>query len=253
MSSSNIILIKRRLADSLLGVSGMALSAGEIAFNEVNNTLYFGHSQSGVMAIAGPGQFVDVTNIQSVSGNKTFAGQTVFTDTVTVNSSLDASSYIEANSFKIDGTTVIDSNRDAFFVDVSATGNVTIDGNLTVLGALSQIDTDVTSTSAFSITNSGTTIALQVTQTGSTDVAEFKDDANTALIIKNGGNVGINTASPGEKLTVSGNISASGSITGGAAVYTGLTVNGNETLTGYLSGSPGVSGLYGFFIDGGSF
>lgn len=253
MSSSNIILIKRRLADSLLGVTNMTLSAGEIGFNEVNNTLYFGHSLSGVLAIAGPGQFVDVTNIQSVSGNKTFAGQTVFTDTVTVNSSLDASSFVEAQSFKIDGTEVISSGRNAFFVDLSATGNVTVDGNLTVLGSTTTLNTDVQTTSAFTVTNTGTAIALQVTQTGSTDVAEFKDDANTALIIKNGGNVGINTASPGEKLTVSGNISASGSITGGTAVYTGLTVNGNETITGYLSGSPGVSGLYGFFIDGGSF
>ena len=253
MSTSNIILIKRRLADSLLGTSSMALSAGEIAFNEVNNTLYFGHSQSGLLAIAGPGQFVDVTNTQSVSGNKTFAGQTIFTDTVTVNSSLDASSFVEAQSFKIDGTEVISSGRNAFFAGVSATGDVTVDGNLTVLGSTTTLNTDVQTTSAFSVTNDGSTTALRVTQTGSTDVAEFKDDANTALIIKNGGNVGINTATPGEKLTVSGNISASGSITGGSAVYTGLTVNGNETITGYLSGSPGVSGLYGFFIDGGSF
>lgn len=253
MPTPNIILIKRRLAGSPLGTGSLSLSGGEIAFNEVNNTLYFGHSQDGVIPIAGPGMFVDRTSNQSISGNKTFEGQTVFNNTVTVNNSLDASSYIEANSFKIDGTEVISSGRNAFFVDLSATGNVTVDGNLTVLGSTTTLNTDVQTTSAFSVTNTGTSIALQVTQTGSTDVAEFKDDANTALIIKNGGNVGINTATPGEKLTVSGNISASGNMTGSLATYTGLTVDGNETITGYLSGSPGVSGLYGFFIDGGSF
>jgi hypothetical protein len=187
MSTPNIILIKRRLYDSPLGTGSLALSGGELAFNEVNNTLYFGHSLSGVMAIAGPGQFVDITTAQTISGNKTFSGQTVFNDTVTINSSLDASSYVEAQSFNIDGTEVIASNRNAFFVDLSATGNVTIDGNLTVLGAMTQVDTEVTVTSAFSITNSGTDIALQVTQTGAIDIAEFKDDANTALIIKDGG------------------------------------------------------------------
>ncbi len=141
---------------------------------------------------------------------------------------------------------------------LSVTGNTSVDnltvtGNLSVLGDITSFNTDVTTTSAFSITNHGTTTALTVTQVdGSNDVAEFKDGSETALIIKGDGNVGIGTATPNEKLTVSGNISASGTIygTGGMEIASGSglttlyvenglvginTENPNEALT--VSGS----------------
>lgn len=91
--------------------------------------------------------------------------------------------------------------------------DLTVIGNLNVLGTTTQLDTLVYATSALSVTNSGTGPAATITQTGLEDVAVFYDDADTALIIKDGGNVGINTDTPNEKLTVVGNISATGNIT----------------------------------------
>jgi len=55
------------------------------------------------------------------------------------------------------------------------------------------------------ITNNGTGgPALEVTQTGNVDIAHFWDDSTSAMVIKDGGNVGINTSNPDYKLEVDG-------------------------------------------------
>ena len=91
-------------------------------------------------------------------------------------------------------------------------GNLTVSGNLSSLGTTTQIDTLVFMTSAVSVTNVGSGPALTVRQTGAQDIATFFDDSNTAMIIKDGGNVGIGTSTPYAKLTVIGDISATGDI-----------------------------------------
>jgi hypothetical protein len=247
MSTINTLLIKRRLPTvGALAGKPAALSGGELAYNEVDNILYYGASgydalngyNDGVVpiGIAGTGLFVDRVTNQSISGEKTFWNTTRFNDQVYINANLDVRDTIEANEYTINGTTVIDSTSAAFFSNARLTGDLTVFGNLSVLGNQTQVDTLVTVTSSFEILNAGTSAALKVTQTGSTDIAEFYDDLNTALIIKDGGNVGINTNNPNEKLTVSGNISASGDIYGYNAYLSGaLTVDGATTLRSTLS------------------
>jgi hypothetical protein len=61
-----------------------------------------------------------------------------------------------------------------------------------------------------SITNAGTGPALVVTQTGPEPVASFYDDSNIALIIADGGMVGIGKSTPGYTLDVNGPINAFG-------------------------------------------
>jgi hypothetical protein len=110
--------------------------------------------------------------------------------------------------------------------NASVGGNLTVTGDLSVLGATTTLETTTTLTSAFAVTNAGSGPALVVTQTGSNDIATFYDDANTALIIKDGGLVGINKNNPTEALDVSGNIYATGS----ATFHTGLTVHNPTSL-----------------------
>ena len=74
---ANTIQLKRRVS----GVAGApaALKSGEIAHNEVDDTLYVGKGDDGagnatsVVPLAGKGSFVDLTAAQSIAGAKTFA------------------------------------------------------------------------------------------------------------------------------------------------------------------------------------
>ena len=73
---ANTIQLKRRVS----GVAGApaALKSGEIAHNEVDDTLYVGKGDDGagnatsVVPLAGKGSFVDLTAAQSIAGAKTF-------------------------------------------------------------------------------------------------------------------------------------------------------------------------------------
>lgn len=277
---SNIILIKRRVS----GIAGAPayLSGGELAFNEVDKTLYYGAdaANGGTIAIGGNGAFVDRTSSQTIDADKTFTTLTTLSSTTFSSSSLidaggnaitnvldpvnaqdvatrnyvdslgsSAGSQIAALSSHVDtyfvekiesdavvlngGLTVTNGlSSDTIYTSSNAQigGNLRVAGNLEVLGDTTIIETTTTTTSSFAITNYGTDTALQVTQVdGTNDVAVFNDSTSTALIIKGDGNVGIGTATPNEKLTVTGNISATGTIYANG----GMSVDGgglNTTL-----------------------
>lgn len=97
-------------------------------------------------------------------------------------------------------------------------GNAFIDGNLVLTGSASFHNTEYTTTSAISVTNSGTGPAIVVNQTGEEAVVAFYDDNNIAFYVdgKTGtaGYVGVGTSVPNQNLTVVGNISATGTIFG---------------------------------------
>ena len=85
---ANTIRIKRR-ATGAIGAP-TALANAELAFNEVDNTLYYGKGTGGaggtattVDAIGGSGAFVNLTGVQTISGIKTFSGDNIFTGTNT--------------------------------------------------------------------------------------------------------------------------------------------------------------------------
>ena len=147
----------------------------------------------------------------------------------------------------------ISSNGNVYFSNGNFSGNVTVYGNLSTLGTITQTDTLLFVTSAVSITNTGTGPALTVNQTGNQDIATFFDDSVTSLIIKDGGNVGINTTTPNEKLTINGNVSSNASINcnnlyvnnitasvGNVGVGT-ITPNEKLTISGSISSTGGFS------------
>lgn len=74
---ANTIQLKRR-ASGTAG-SPSALKSGEVAHNEVDNTLYVGKGDDGsgnattITALAGSGAFADLTSAQTVGGAKTFS------------------------------------------------------------------------------------------------------------------------------------------------------------------------------------
>ena len=86
-------------------------------------------------------------------------------------------------------------------------GNARIEGNLTVNGSVTQVNTDVANTERLTITNDGTGPAIIANQTGAQPVVDFQDDGVSAFYIADGGKVGIGTTSPSTILDVKGELS----------------------------------------------
>lgn len=110
---ANTLRIKRRAS----GQSGApsSLANAELAFSEVDDILYYGEGTGGVggtastiLAIGGPGAFVNLTGTQSISGDKTYTGTLDFS-----------------------GATI---------ATFETTGNVTVGGNLTVNGTTTTVN-----------------------------------------------------------------------------------------------------------------
>jgi len=128
-------------------------------------------------------------------------------------------------------------------------GDLFVAGNLQIEGNVTQVNTEIYTTSAVDILNAGTGPALSVTQTGNEAIAEFYDDANIALFIDGrvgtDGNVGIGTNNPSERLTVIGSItsneviydSVSNSVGWGAAHTTVVANSATWTNLRALSGN----------------
>lgn len=73
------IRIKRRSSTGAAGAPSTLLNA-ELAYNEADNTLYYGYGDNGsggatsITSIAGPGAFATLGTTQTLTGNKTFSG-----------------------------------------------------------------------------------------------------------------------------------------------------------------------------------
>ncbi len=109
------------------------------------------------------------------------------------------------------GTTKLQTSSTGITVcgDSLVTGDSTIYGNLSVTGDFTCLETTISTTSALSVTNTGTGPALFVCQAGVQPIAHFIDANGDDIVFADDGKVGIGTFNPAEELTVSGTISAS--------------------------------------------
>lgn len=85
------------------------------------------------------------------------------------------------------------------------------------------------------ITNSSNGPALSVTQFNNSNVVEYYNNSNLALLINKDGLVGINTTTPRERLDVLGNILLTGSLGIGTTLSNNkLSVQGNVNILGNI-------------------
>lgn len=133
-------------------------------------------------------------------------------------------------------------------------GNLNFLGNLNVAGSATFHNTDYSTTSSISVTNTGTGPALVVTQTGDEAIAAFYDDNSIAFYIDGhtarAGNVGVGTVTPNEKLTVVGNISATGNIYSSNMLAKFVSAFGDASNTSFvISHNLGVQDVVVSVID----
>lgn len=106
---ASTLRIKRRSS----GAAGApaSLANAELAFNEVDDTLYYGKGTGGaagtattIEAIGGKGAFVNLTGNQTISGNKTFTG-TVDLSGATISTIATTGAVIIGGDLTVNGTT----------------------------------------------------------------------------------------------------------------------------------------------------
>jgi hypothetical protein len=202
----NTVRIKRRASGSPGAPSSLANA--ELAFNEVDNTLYYGKGTGGaggtattVEAIGGNGAFVSLSGTQTITGAKTFSG------TVALGSSATATTPTAGDNTTKLATTAFVTNA------VSSAGGGTVTSVALSLPSFITV-------SGSPVTSSGTLTGTLASQT-----------ANQVFAAPNGSN-----GTPTFRSLVAADIpalsylsSSGGTVSGNLTVTGDLTINGTTT------------------------
>ena len=159
---ANTLRIKRR-ASGLPGAPA-SLANAELAFNEVDNTLYYGKGTGGaggtattVETIAGDGAFVSLTANQTISGTKTItgtlalgsatlSGNATFSNNLTITGDL----TVNGTTTTINSTTVTTDDKNIVLADTASPSNATSDGGgITLRGTTDKTFTWIDATDAW--------------------------------------------------------------------------------------------------------
>lgn len=179
---TNTVRIKRRLT----GANGApaSLENAELAFNEVDSTLYYGVGTGGaggsatsIMAIAGPGAFVDKSSDQTIGGNKTFSNTPVVgTLTGTDNSTKAASTAFVKNQNYLTGNQNITISG-----DVSGSGSTSISATLASVGTAGTY-TKVTTDAKGRVTSGTTLSASDIPSLTASKISDFDTQVRTSRL-----------------------------------------------------------------------
>jgi hypothetical protein len=219
---SNTLRIKRRSSEQAAGAPG-SLENAELAFNEADNTLYYGKGTGGaggtatnVIAIAGYGAYATLGTEQTISGNKTFSG-TITVATPTANAHAATKLYVDqaiggvATAFTVAANTgsnlTITSGSDTFTIvggtgittEASATDTITItnQGVVSLTGTTNEVSVSASNGSVTLSLPANVTISNNLTVTGDLIVNGNTTTLNTATLVVEDKNIVLaNTASP---------------------------------------------------------
>ena len=237
---ANKIRIKRRAAGGAAGAPA-SLENAELAFNEVDDVLYYGEGTGGadgtatqVLAIGGSGAFTTLSGTQTVTGDKTFSG-VIIVPTPSADTHAATKAYVDTAVSGVSTT----------FTAAGDTGTVTITtgvDTLTVAGG-----TGLTSVAAATDTvtiNLDNTAVAAASYGAASTVATFTVDAQGRLTAASNATISITASQVSDRTTnlVTGLTGTANEITvsnsGVGAVTLSLpsnvTIANNLTVTGDL-------------------
>jgi hypothetical protein len=203
-----------------------------VGYLTVNSAVVYGTSTLNVYGTSNLTN-VTVTDTFNVNGSMTAnaANTTFFFDTFTI-------PYINTQNLNV-ASTMNFTGQLATFSNLYIPGNLLV-SNLSVTGNLYVTATNLQTTNALTINNSGTMTAFKVIQNETSvhthNVAEFWDATVLAMVIDPEGNVGIHTtSSPGYALTVTDPANFETLYIRGKTGQTTLNVTGNVYASNAIS------------------
>jgi hypothetical protein len=164
---ANTLRIKRRSSSGAAGVDGLTLENAELAFNEADNTLYYGKGSAGaggtatnIIAIAGYGAYATLGTDQTITGNKTFSG-TVVVATPTANAHPTTKLYVDQAISGVATAFTVAANTGSNLTITSGSDTLTVVGGTGITTAASATDTvTITNTGVISLTGTSNEIAV---------------------------------------------------------------------------------------------
>lgn len=174
---SNVVRITRRLT-GLAGAPG-ALLNGQLAFNEIDNVLYYGAGDDGlgnatdIRAINSNPDGVKLTGDQSIAGEKTFTGA-IIVPMPTLASHAASKEYVDSKVPSVVGTTNVSATADA------EAGTVTVD--LVDTGVTAGDYTKVTVDAKGRVTAATTLAATDIPTITADKVSDFDAQVRTSSI-----------------------------------------------------------------------
>lgn len=240
---ANTIRIKRRGSGNA-GAPG-SLENAELAYNEVDDVLYYGKGTGGaggtattVEAIAGAGAYVALSGAQTITGNKTFSGTTIVA-TPTANTHAATKLYVDSAVAGVSGSITVAGDTGTSQT-VSLSDTLTISGGTGLSSVASATDTltinlDNTAVTGGSYGGAGTVGTFTVDAQGRLTAA-----SNTAISITGSQISDLGTAAVTSVTGTANEVNVSGTGTGPwtGAVTIGLpddvTIGNTLTVTGDL-------------------
>lgn len=178
---ANTIRIKRRVSGSPGAPS--SLKNAELAFNEVDDVLYYGRGADGsgnavtIPAIAGSGAFATLGTSQTISGNKTFSG-TILVPTVT---SSDSSTSAASTAFVKNQNYLTGNQTITVAGDASGSGTTSITLTLASVGTAGTY-TKVTTDTKGRITSGTTLSASDIPTLTANKISDFDTQVRTSRL-----------------------------------------------------------------------